>query len=36
MNRLDTHILIYAANSAAPEHTKALASVNEMLARPSE
>jgi predicted nucleic acid-binding protein len=28
--------LIYAANSAAPEHAKALALVNEMLANPSE
>jgi predicted nucleic acid-binding protein len=36
MNSLDTNILIYAANSAAPEHAKALALVNEMLANPSE
>jgi hypothetical protein len=36
MNSPETNILIYAANSAAPEPTKALASVNGMLARPSE
>ncbi len=36
MNSLDTSILIYAANSSAPEHTKALALVNGMLANPSE
>jgi predicted nucleic acid-binding protein len=33
---LDTNILIYAANSAAPEHTKARIVVDEMLANPSE
>jgi len=36
MNSLDTNILIYAANSDAPEHVKALAVVNLMLANPSE
>lgn len=36
MNSLDTNILIYAANSDAPEHVKALAVVNTMLASPSE
>lgn len=36
MNSLDTNILIYALNSAAPEHAKALAVVNMMLANPSE
>jgi predicted nucleic acid-binding protein len=36
MNSLDTNILIYAANSDAPEHAKALAVVNLMLANPSE
>ena len=36
MNSLDTNILIYAANSSAPEHGKALAVVQTMLARPSE
>lgn len=36
MNSLDTNILIYAANTAAPEHLKALSVVNIMLASPSE
>jgi len=36
MNSLDTNILIYAANSAASEHPKALALVNGMLASPGE
>lgn len=36
MNSLDTNILIYAANSAAPEHAKALAVVNSMLASPGD
>lgn len=36
MNSLDTIILVYAANMAAPEHGKALAVVNAMLARPAE
>jgi len=36
MNSLDTNILIYAANSDAPEHAKALTVVNLMLANPSE
>ncbi len=36
MNSLDTNTLIYAANSHAPEHAKALAVVNLMLANPSE
>lgn len=36
MNSLDTNLLIYAANTAAPEHSKALAVVNSMLARPAE
>ena len=36
MNSLDTNILVYAANSAATEHDKALAVVNSMLAHPSE
>lgn len=36
MNSLDTNILIYAANSAAPEHAKARAVVDLMLANPSE
>jgi predicted nucleic acid-binding protein len=36
MNSLDTNLLVYAANSAATEHTKALAIVNAMLARPTE
>lgn len=36
MNSLDTNILIYAANRGAPEHDKALAVVQAMLANPSE
>lgn len=36
MNSLDTNILVYAANTAAPEHAKALAVVNAMLARPAD
>ena len=36
MNSLDTNILLYAANTSAPEHAKALAVVNEMLSHPSE
>ncbi len=36
MNSLDTNILIYAANSAAPEHAKAIALVNLMLTSPGE
>lgn len=36
MNSLDTNILIYAANTAAPEHAKALAVVDAMLANPGE
>ena len=36
MNSLDTNILLYASNSGAPEHEKALAVVNAMLANPSE
>lgn len=36
MNSLDTNILVYAANMAAPEHGRALAIVNAMLARPAE
>ena len=36
MNSPDTNILIYAANSAAPEHAKALALVDRMLAKPGE
>lgn len=36
MNSLDTNLLVYAANSAASEHAKALAIVNAMLARPTE
>jgi predicted nucleic acid-binding protein len=36
MKSLDTNILVYAANTSAPEHAKALAVVNEMLAHPSD
>ena len=36
MNSLDTNILLYAANTGAPEHEKALAVVDTMLANPSE
>jgi len=36
MNSLDTHLLVYAANSAAPEHAKALGLVNTMLAHSTE
>lgn len=36
MNSLDTNILVYAANSSAPEHARALAVVEQMLARPTE
>ena len=36
MNSLDTNILIYAANSSAPEHGKALAVVETMLAHPAD
>jgi predicted nucleic acid-binding protein len=36
MNSLDTNLLVYAANSAAPEHAKALEIVNAMLAHPTE
>jgi len=36
MNSLDTNILLYAANTGAPEHAKALVVVNAMLANPSE
>ncbi len=36
MNSLDANILVYAANSAAPEHAKALGVVNTMLAHPAE
>lgn len=36
MNSLDTDLLVYAANSAASEHARALALVNDMLARPTE
>ncbi|MBL9137506.1 MAG: PIN domain-containing protein [Verrucomicrobiales bacterium] len=36
MNSLDTNILVYAANRGAPEHGKALAVVQTMLAHPSE
>ena len=36
MNSLDTNILVYAANRGAPEHGKALAVVQTMLAQPSE
>ncbi len=36
MNSLDTNILIYASNRAAPEHSKAFAVVATMLAHPSE
>lgn len=36
MKSLDTNILVYASNTAAAEHAKSLAVVNEMLARPSE
>jgi predicted nucleic acid-binding protein len=36
MNSLDTNILLYAANSAAPEHPKALTVVEAMLANPQE
>lgn len=36
MNSLDTNILVYAANSAAPEHAKPLGVANTMLAHPAE
>ncbi len=36
MNSLDTNILVYAANSAAREHAKALGVVNTMLAHSTE
>jgi len=36
MNSLDTNILIYASNTAAPEHSKALTVVDAMLANPTE
>ena len=36
MKSLDTNILIYASNSAAPEHAKALAVVDAMLAAPGD
>lgn len=36
MNSLDTNILLYAANQDTPEHPKALAVVNRMLATPTE
>ena len=36
MNSLDTNILVYAANTAAPEHAKALAVVNALLAAPAQ
>ncbi len=36
MNSLDTNILVYAANTAVPEHAKALAVVNAMLAQPTD
>jgi predicted nucleic acid-binding protein len=36
VNSLDTNILVYAANSSAPEHARALAVVEQMLARPTE
>ncbi len=36
MNSLDTNILIYAANSSAPEHGRALAVVQAMLGHPGE
>jgi predicted nucleic acid-binding protein len=36
MNSLDTNILLYATNTGASEHVKALAVVNTMLASPSE
>ena len=34
MNSLDTNILVYAANSAAPEHPRAMATVEAMLSAP--
>lgn len=36
MKSLDTNILVYASNTAATEHAKSLALVNQMLASPSE
>ena len=36
MNSLDTNILIYASNRAAPEHDKAIEVVHAMLANPSD
>ena len=36
MKSLDTNLLVYAANTAAAEHEKALAVVNGMLAAPGE
>jgi predicted nucleic acid-binding protein len=36
VNSLDTNILVYAANSSAPEHARALAVVDQMLAHPTE
>jgi uncharacterized protein len=36
MKSLDTNILLYAANSSAPEHAKAILIVNTMLASPTE
>lgn len=36
MNSLDTDMLVYAANTATPEHAKALNVVNAMLARDAE
>ncbi len=36
MKSPDTNILVYASNTAATEHVKSLAVVNEMLARPSD
>jgi uncharacterized protein len=36
VNSLDTNILVYAANEDCPEHARALAVVNAMLAKPGE
>jgi predicted nucleic acid-binding protein len=36
MNSLDTNILVYASNRAAPEHGKAIEVIHTMLASPSD
>lgn len=36
MKSLDTNILVYAANSAAPEHPRAMATVETMLEAPDQ